>query len=139
MPPKKKAKRGKDQAESNAPGLESRKAKAPAIPEPKEEWEIPLQQMSDFIPQEVTLYVTGARVSHLNGQTITSYMADELNQIKTRDDWQRRMQVAFACLFHRCQYFSDEMLHELIETLRPTAVQPALTDYEDINFVRNVD
>jgi hypothetical protein len=133
MPPKKKAKREQVQAESKAPGLVSRKAKATAIPEPKEEWEIPLQQMSEFIPQEVALYVTGARVSHLNGQTTTSYITDELNQIKTRDDWHRRMQVAFACLFHRCQYLSEEMLNEIIETLRPTTLPAALTDYEDIN------
>jgi hypothetical protein len=136
MPPKKRAKRGQDQAQSNAPGLESRKAaKVPAIPEPKEEWEIPLQQMSNFIPQEVTLYVTRARVSHLNGQTTTSYMADDSNQIKTRDDWHRRMQVAFACLFHRCQYFSEEMLNEIIETLRPTTLPVAFTDYQDINLL----
>jgi hypothetical protein len=43
------------------------------------------------------------------------------------------MQVAIACLFHRCQYFSQEMLNELIETLRPSSLQHALTDFQDIS------
>jgi hypothetical protein len=82
MPPKKKAKRGQtereDQPQLLPPAIT--KAVAPKISdsEPMEDWQIPLPQMQAFIPQQVTGYVTGARVSHHNSCLISNSFTNQV-------------------------------------------------------------
>lgn len=75
-------------------------------------WQLPLEELSDFIPDQFRGYAEGAKLLFHDSR-------ETEEKLSGKDNGLQQDAVVFRCLYYRCKRYSEEMKQALIDELIP--------------------